>query len=239
MPISISSSGRSKVGVPAAGTMHDDRAMPIERAFGVDLDRRGGHVGERRPGLGLGPGDLLDEDGAADAATTGRVQRVLDRDVVVGDDRRDLDLAGHELRRQLEVEDVAGVVLDDVEDAGAAVDGPGRRLHLVRDGRGEDVAGARGVEHAQADEAAVERLMAGAAARDQRDLALDRATGPQDDEVGGVDLTTSALARPRPARLSGTRFATSLRSFFIGGRISFVGGVTGLRRPRRPAARCR
>ena len=76
-----------------------------------------------------------------------------------------------ELRRELEVEHVAGVVLDDVEDAGAAVDGAGRGLHLVRDRRREDVAGARRVEHAETDEAAVERFVAGAAAGDERDLA--------------------------------------------------------------------
>ncbi len=37
MPISISSSGRSKVGVPAAGTMHEVRAMPMERALALTL----------------------------------------------------------------------------------------------------------------------------------------------------------------------------------------------------------
>ena len=191
--------------------------MPIERALALTLFAVAVDVGQRAAGLGVRAGDLLDEDRAADAAATGGVERVLDRDVVVGDDRRDLDLALDELGGHLEVEDVAGVVLDDVEDAGATVDGPGRGLHLVRDRRREDVAGTGRVEHAEADEAAVQRFVAGAAAGDQGDLARDRTAGPEDDEhVGGVDPDESGWARPRPARLSGTRSSTSLMSFFIG-----------------------
>ena len=48
-------------------------------------------LGERPAGLGLGAGDLLDEDGDADAAPAGRVEAVLDRDVVVDQDRLDDD----------------------------------------------------------------------------------------------------------------------------------------------------
>ena len=118
---------RAGGGHDAAGQGHAHRA-----SVGVDLDRHVGDSRERATGLGARAGDLLEQHGRADPAPTGRVERVLDRDVVVGDDRGDLDLVGHELRRELEVEHVAGVVLDDVEDAGAAVDGSGGRLHLVR-----------------------------------------------------------------------------------------------------------
>ena len=67
----------------------------------------------------------------ADAAPAGRVERVLDRDVVVDEDRRDLD-AVRELDRGLEVQHVAGVVLHDREHAGAVVDGLDRCGDLVR-----------------------------------------------------------------------------------------------------------
>ena len=115
----------------------------------------------------------------------------------------DLDLARHELGRELEVQHVAGVVLDDVEDAGAAVDGAGRGLHLVRDGRGEDVAGRRRVEHAEPDEPAVERLVAGAAAGDQRDLAALRSAGAQDEVLGGVDLDDVGVGLGQPGEALG------------------------------------
>jgi hypothetical protein len=56
----------------------------------------------------------------------------LHRHVIVGDDGFDLDpLAGREVCGHLEVEHVARVVLDDVQDARAAVDRLGRLEHLV------------------------------------------------------------------------------------------------------------
>ena len=80
----------------------------------MTLSATRGHGVEVVAALGGGAGDLLDRDGARDAAASGRVQRVLDRDVVVDDDAADLDALGlGELGRGLEVEHVAGVVLDD------------------------------------------------------------------------------------------------------------------------------
>src|SRR5207245_6194658 len=118
-------------------------------------------------------GDLFQKDGHAHAATPGGVQAVLDGDVVVGDDRVDLGaLATGQLRGHLEVHDVAGVILDDVQDAGAPVDGRRRPRHLVGSRRGEDRTRTRRIEHAEPDVAAVHRLVAAAAARDQPDFAL-------------------------------------------------------------------
>ena len=91
MPISISSSGRSNVGLPAAGTVHEVSAMPMLRPLRVDL------AGDLGDGLEVAalvrgrPDDLLEQDGDADAAPSGGVEAVLHGDVVVDDDRLDLD----------------------------------------------------------------------------------------------------------------------------------------------------
>ena len=76
---------------------------------------------------------LLREHGGADAPATGGVEGVLHRDVVIDDDRGDLDpFIRRVLRGELEVQDVAGVVLDDMDDACAAVYSLGGGKHLRR-----------------------------------------------------------------------------------------------------------
>ena len=125
-------------------------AMPMLRPFALTLRQSSATSASERALLGRRAADLLGEHGDADAAAAGRVEAVLDGDVVVDDHRLDVDaLALGELGRHLEVQDVAGVVLDDVQHAGAAVDGLGRLEHLVGRGRGEDLARARRVEHAR------------------------------------------------------------------------------------------
>ena len=64
----------------------------------------------------------------------------------------------------VEIHHIAFVVLDDEEDAGAGVDGLRGLDHLVGRRRGEDLAGAGGIEHAAADKARMQRLMARTAA---------------------------------------------------------------------------
>jgi hypothetical protein len=138
--------------------------------------------------------DLLDDDRDPDAAPTGRVQGVLDGDVVVRHDRLDLDaVAPCQVGRHVEVHHVAGVVLDDVQDAGTAVDGLGRRLHLVGGRRGEDLARACCIQHARADESTVHRLVARAAARDEAHLALDGGVGTNDEHRVVVDPDAVAV----------------------------------------------
>ena len=195
--------GRSKVGVPAAGTMQQVSAMPMERTLALTLTAVAVTSASEPPASACAPGDLFDEDGPADATSTRGVERVLDRDIVIGHDRRNLDLARHELGGHLEVQHVARVVLDDVQDARAAVDRPRRGLHLVRDGRGEDVAGRGRVEHPESDEAAMERLVARAAARDQGDLAPLRPAGAEDEQVGASIFTRSGWARPEAGQALG------------------------------------
>ena len=163
----------------AARERHAHRARA-----GVDPVAERLEIGEAPPLLRCGTDDLLDDQGAGDTAATGRIGRGLDGDVVIGDDLHDL-AAGH-LGGHVEIHDVAFVVLDDEEDAGAAVDRLGRRDHLVGRRRGEDLAGAGGIEHAAADEAGVKRLVAGTAAGDQRDLSR-RELGAADEFALGAE----------------------------------------------------
>ena len=157
----------------------------------VRVDELGdiGHFRERAALLSGGTGDLLQEHGDPHAAPAGRIEAVLDRDIVIRNDGRDLDtgLCSSELGGHLEVHDVAGVVLHDVQDAGAAVDALGRLEHLVGYRRGEDFTGAGSVQHSVADEPAVQWLVARPAARDQSDLSRHRSVGAVDDLVGVID----------------------------------------------------
>ena len=116
-----------------------------------------------------------------------RLSSTATSSLVTMDSTFDARVLGGHLGRHLEVHDVAGVVLHDVQHAGAPVDELGRLEHLVGRRRGEDLARAGGVEHAETDEAAVQRLVPGPAAGDQPDLAGDRGGRPVDDLVVVVD----------------------------------------------------
>ena len=127
-----------------------------------------------------GGADGLDhEEVAGDAAPADRPGRVLDGHVVVDEEGLDPQALGlAELAAHLEGGLVAGVVVDDVEDAHL-------RVHQLRclddelDRRaGEDVARAGGVEHARTDDHRVGRLVAGARALDDRDLGRPGACPP-------------------------------------------------------------
>ena len=178
-PISISSSARVKDGSPECGTVHGVRAMPMVRTWALTRSRDRGDRGQVVPAGGGRAGDLLQQDGAADPAPAGGPGGVLDGHVVVDDHAGDLDvLGGGQLGGGLEVEHIAGVVLDDVQHAGAAVHGLRGGQHLVRGRRGEDRARRGGVEHPGADEAAVQWFVPAAATGDQRDLAPRPARRP-------------------------------------------------------------
>ena len=191
-------------------------AMPMLRPWPLTVRHSSATSRQRLALLGRGAADLLGEHRDADAAPAGGVEAVLDRDVVVGHDRLDLDaLALGQVGGHLEVQHVAGVVLDDVQHAGAAVDGLGRLEHLVGRRRGEDLARAGRVEHARPDEAAVHRLVAGAAAGDDPDLALDRRVGAH-DHLRVVDHAQwSPCAASMPSSASLTTASGSLMSFFM------------------------
>jgi hypothetical protein len=136
----------------------------------------GGEIG---PALGRRADDLLDDHRARDPAAAGGIGRVLHGDVVVGEHAR--MRARHHLRGYLEVHDVAGVVLDDEQDARASVDRRGRGQHLIRRGRGEHLTRTGGIEHAMADEAGMQRLVAGAPAGNQRHLLAHKPPSARDE----------------------------------------------------------
>src|SRR5919112_6211603 len=143
--------------------------------------------------------DLVHEDGACYAAPPARVRGVLDGHIVVGDDVVGLYPFGlAELPCHLEVEHVARVVLDDVEDPGSAVHGLARLEHLVWGGAREDGPGAGGVEHAWSDETAVGRLVARAAAGDEGYLALYGGVGPHHDVHFGDNPDQAAVGQLHP-----------------------------------------
>src|SRR5215208_2088899 len=134
---------------------------PHRAHVGVNALRKLLYACEIFPVVGRGTADLVHEDGACDAAPPARIRRVLDSDIIVGHDIVGLDpFCLAELPCHLEVEDVARVVLDDVEDTGPAVHGLARFEHLVRRRARENGAGAGGVEHAWSHETAVGRLVA-------------------------------------------------------------------------------
>src|SRR5215217_4849608 len=166
---------------------------------GVDALRKLLYACEVLAVVGRGAADLVHEDGASDAAPPARVGRVLDGHVVVGNDVVGLySFCLAELPCHLEVEYVARVVLDDVEDTGPAVHSLARFEHLVWGGAREDGAGAGGVEHTWSDETAVGRLVARATAGDECYLALYRGVGPYDDVGLGNHPDQAAVGKLHP-----------------------------------------
>ena len=122
----------------------------------VDLGRDARHLLQGVSSFGCRSGDLLHEDRSGHAASARRVEGVFDGHVIVDDDGGDRDvLHVGQLGRRLEVEDIAGVVLDDVQDAGPVVCGLRGLQDRVGGGRGEHGSRDCRVEHPEADEACV------------------------------------------------------------------------------------
>ena len=134
-----------------------------------------------------GRADGLDhEEVAGHTAPADGVGRVLDRDVVVDQQRLDVDALGlGHLPAHVEGHPVAGVVVDQVEHALGRVQQLGGLVDVVHRRGGEDVAGTGGVEHAVADHHHVRRLVAGAGALHDRDLVVAGSVGPHDQVVLG------------------------------------------------------
>src|SRR5580693_1299913 len=113
-PISISSSPSSNSGEPLAGGVHEVSAMPMVRVTELTLlPIRSSSFRSAR-----GPDRLDHEEVPGDAAPAHRVGGVLHRDVVVDQQGADRDAVGlGHLLAHLERHPVAGVVVDDVQDA--------------------------------------------------------------------------------------------------------------------------
>ena len=106
----------------------------------------GGDLGEGGALLGEVAGDLVDEEGAGDAAG---LDEVGERDVVGDDDHLDGEALGAgALGGEAEVEAVAGVVLDDEQAPGGAGGGADAGEDGGDRGGGEDLAGDGGGEEA-------------------------------------------------------------------------------------------
>ena len=170
---------RTREGAP--GQRHPDGEGELVRPAREALDL----VDPEAPGRGR-THDLEDREIAGDAAAVGHLRR---RGDVVGDgDDPGLDaLVGEQVDRTGELQDVAGVVAEAEEHAGAAVGGPCDRHRLRRRRGGEDVAADRAVGHALADPAGKGRVVAGAAAEDDRDLSRRGLRRPDDAAVDGDD----------------------------------------------------
>ena len=188
----------------------------MDRTFAMTFSAISVTVAEVVAALRGRAGDLLDGEGSGDAATAGRVERVLDRDVVVDDDAGRLRALGlDELHGRLEVEDVAGVVLDDREHARAGVGAEDRRDDLVGGGGREHGARDCGVEHALPDEAGVQRLVARSPAADEPDLAGDGSADARHVDRCTVHLDEIGMSGSNPSSDSMTAFSGSLSNFFI------------------------
>ena len=83
MPISISSSPRSKVGLPAAGTVQEVSAMPIERPLALTFSAEPLDLGQVGAALGRRADDLLGSTVTPTPRRPAVYRLVLDRHIVV------------------------------------------------------------------------------------------------------------------------------------------------------------
>ena len=140
--------------------------------------------------FGPGADDFVNEGCAGPAAPPVQLIARGGGDVVVHPQRLDLD-AGFpgQVRPGLAIHDVAGMVGDQEQNAGAGIGGPDGIADQLRRRCGENVADRIGVQHAVADPANGDRLVAGAVADHQPDLARPLLVGAYDDaRIGGPAL---------------------------------------------------
>ena len=138
--------------------------------------------------LGGSADDLLQQHRQSDPATACGVERILHRDVVGHHHRLDAySLLGGQLRGHLEIHDVAGVVLHDVQHSCAGIRADGGRQDLVWGGGGEHLTCAGRVQHPDPDETTVQRFVTGASPGNHRDLSGAGGFGPEDHAMGVID----------------------------------------------------
>ena len=160
--------GLAYAGQNAGRHRHAHRAHVIDRLLRNCLDFGKGLAGFRRRTR-----KLMYEYRARDAAPSGGIGAVLNRHIIANDYIIGLDAI---LRRNFaghgEIHNITGVILDDHQNARAAI----RRLDALNDairrGGRKYVARDRRIQHAVAHIARVRRFMAAAAAGDHADLAV-------------------------------------------------------------------
>jgi hypothetical protein len=127
---------------------------------------------------------LDDEEISRYATAARRVGAVLDRHVVVDDDRRDLDALGlGRFARHVPAHAVALVIIDKVQHALGRIHQPRALEHIIHRWRGEDATRTSRVEHALAHDHDVRRLVAAAGALDDGNLVRVRRIGAVNDVV--------------------------------------------------------
>lgn len=113
-------------------------------------------------------GDLVDEERARHTAG---LRQIGERDVIVHDHHADIQPKGTgAFGRKAEVQPVACIVLDDQQATERASHREDCGQDSVNARRSEDITTDGGCQHAASDETGMGRLMAGSAARDNRDL---------------------------------------------------------------------
>ncbi|CAJ3750253.1 Uncharacterised protein [Burkholderia pseudomallei] len=168
------------IGQAKAGLLGARHRAAVERdAHRAEPRRRrvrgGGHLRQREAALGGRAGELVHEHGAGDAAAAPALGERAQRHVVRDDDDLDRNaVRARELGRETEIEAVARVVLHDEQRAVRARRRANRGEHRVGGRRREDFAAHGRAQHSRADIAAMRRLVAAAAAGDDRDRALGR-----------------------------------------------------------------
>ena len=150
------------------GTLHENQVLVVHHVFRPDDSRQALEVGALMPAHATALGKaLLAGHPYVAGELAGRSLLVSYTPETVTDVyrfRQELEEVSKrgwasEVGGHVEVHDVARVILDDVDDAGSAVDGLRRLEHLVRRGGGEDLARTGRVEHPRADKATMHRLV--------------------------------------------------------------------------------
>src|SRR5699024_2998720 len=151
--------GELGLGITGMGAGREREAHGAGAGGGAAAD--GGDLGEVRAGLGGGAGGLLDGDGRGGAAAAGAAAGggAGGGVVVHKTDPGVHRVVAADLLGDAEVQRVTGVFLDDLDHAAPRVG----RLRGLEDlqcgGTGEHGAGGRDVEHADAHESGVQRLV--------------------------------------------------------------------------------
>ena len=191
-PTSILPSSTVKSGSVWPGTVQPANPTPAVRTRELAWRVERFDVGDAVAARGGGPGRLEDVEPAGNAAPAVSLFRGCGEHVVRDEHGAGVDAVGAQARfRHAEVHDVAAVVAEGEEHAGAAIDRLGHAIALLAGGRGEDVPDGRAGGETVADQPVEGGVVPGAATNDHADLARRwRAVG--NDAAGPGDTAQVA-----------------------------------------------